>query len=62
MNDPREMIQLPMGDLWMPPQRDEAGEIIPRAPTVSTANLPSPSKMTPDVAAILMAELGKQGK
>ena len=56
------MIQLPMGDLWIPPKYDEDGNIVPRPATVSTANLPTPTKMTPDVAAILMAELANKGK
>lgn len=54
------LIQLPMGDLWRAPERDENGDIVPRKDNVDASNLPRPGKMTPDVAAILMADLQKQ--
>lgn len=52
-----ELIQLPMGDLWRAPIRDEQGQIVPRKDNVDVRHLPQAGKMTPDVAAILMAEL-----
>lgn len=51
------LIQLPMGDLWRAPVRDEQGNIVARQDNVDIKNLPAVSKMTPDVAAILMADL-----
>ena len=51
-----ELIQLPMGDLWRAPVRDENGQIVPRKDNVDVSHLPAAGKMTPDVAAILMAE------
>lgn len=53
----RNFTQLPVsGDLWMAPEVDKDGNVIPRADTVSVADMPVRAKMTPDVAAILMAE------
>lgn len=52
-----DLVQLPMGDLWRPPVRDAEGNIIPRKDNVDASHLPRAGKMTPDVAAILMAEL-----
>lgn len=40
----------------MAPEVDKDGNVIPRADTVSVADMPVRAKMTPDVAAILMAE------
>ena len=55
------MVVLPIsGDLWIPPTMDESGNIVPRTDTVSAADLPQRAKMTPDQAAILMAELDLQ--
>lgn len=58
MTAPRNMVQLPLsGDLWMPPTFDEQGNITPREDTVNVKDLPPVnSKMSPDVAALLMAE------
>ena len=56
------LIQLPMGDLWRAPVRDEQGNIVARKDNVDASNLPQRGKMSPDVAAILMAELEAKAK
>lgn len=59
MSDLSQFVQLPIsGDLWRAPQRNENGEAIPRPDTVDVSNLPlARGNNSPDVAAILMAEL-----
>jgi hypothetical protein len=60
------MEMLPNGDLWTAPtiieQKNEAGEVIGidmqvRKDTLDISSLPQRAKMTPDVAAMLMADL-----
>jgi hypothetical protein len=60
------MQMLPNGDLWTAPviieQKNEAGETIGfdmevRKDTLDISSLPQRAKMTPDVAAMLMADL-----
>lgn len=65
------MNQLPNGDLWTAPTleltKDEAGNvidlaIIPRKDTVNVQNMPAVGKMSPDVAAMLMADLARKNE
>jgi hypothetical protein len=61
MTAPRNMIQLPLsGDLWLAPEFDADGNIVPRADTLDMKNMPLPGKMSPDVAAILMHDLAQK--
>lgn len=59
MNNPG-FVQLPSGDLWIPPTRDENNNIIPRKDNVDLGPMPVARQMTPDVAAMLMADLERQ--
>jgi hypothetical protein len=51
-------VHLPLGgDVWRPYQFDEQGQIIPRTDNVSAVPGPVLEARSPDVQAILMAEL-----
>lgn len=62
------MIQLPnSGDLWTAPTctvNEETGllEMSKREDTVNLDNLPQVAKMSPDVAAMLMADLQRKAE
>jgi hypothetical protein len=56
-----ELTQLPNGDLWRAPVRDEQGNIVERPDSVDLSALPPmKANMSPDVAAMLMADLQRK--
>lgn len=55
-----EMIHLPNGDLWRPPVMGADGNYVERKDTLVLGAMPNKATMTPDVAAILMADLQRQ--
>lgn len=51
-----DLVLLPNGiDLWRAPQHDANGNIIARPDNISLENLPLAPKMSPDVAALMLA-------